>query len=118
MDWLAVLMPGEFLARRYDPSYLKFAMKAKNRGTIAKIAAIMEYAFVVMVGLISGIFSFYWPILVLLAAYPFVVIGEPWVWRKYYGEIAEGVGVTGAFLANLDMLYLFTIGYLVGVLIL
>lgn len=114
MDWTALLMPGEFLARCYDPNYLEFAQRAKKRDGIARVGVVLEYLFAVMVGLVSGLLSFLWPILVVFIAYPFVVVAEPWVWRKYYGKIANSVGVKGAFLANLDMIYLFTIGYLIG----
>ncbi|KXB00013.1 hypothetical protein AKJ42_01900 [candidate division MSBL1 archaeon SCGC-AAA261C02] len=118
MDFTILLMPGEFLARRFDSNYKKFAEKTERRGGVTVVGVLLEYSLAIMVGLITGLISLVWPVLVLLAAYPLLVMGEPWAWRKYYGQIARDVGVMGAFLANLDMIYMFAIGYLTGMMVL
>jgi len=50
----------------------------------------------------------------VLCLYPLIAIGDPHVWRKVYGRLAEGVGCRASLLLNLDMLYWFAIGWLVG----
>jgi hypothetical protein len=50
----------------------------------------------------------------VLCLYPLVVFGDPYTWRKIYGGLAKGVGYRASFLLNLDMLYWFAIGWVIG----
>jgi len=50
----------------------------------------------------------------MLCLYPLIALGDPYTWRKVYGELAKGVGYRASFLLNLDMLYWFAIGWVLG----
>ncbi len=50
----------------------------------------------------------------VLCLYPLIALGDPHIWRKVYGQLAEGVGYKASFLLNLDMPYWFAIGWVVG----
>jgi len=50
----------------------------------------------------------------MLCLYPLIALGDPYTWRKVYGELAKGVGYKASFMLNLDMLYWLAIGWVVG----
>lgn len=50
----------------------------------------------------------------VLVLYPLIALGDPYVRRRVYGHLAEGVDYKASFLLNLDMLYWFAIGWVFG----
>lgn len=53
-------------------------------------------------------------VLLVLCIYPLIALGDPHVWRKVYGKLAAGIGYKASFLLNLDILYWFAIGWVIG----
>jgi hypothetical protein len=64
-------------------------------------SSVSYFGFVIVVPLVSCL-------------YPLIAFGNPHLWRKVYGQLAEGVGYKASFILNLDMLYWFAIGWVVG----
>ncbi|MBA7593864.1 hypothetical protein ES703_00798 [subsurface metagenome] len=116
-----ILTPSDSLARRFDQGYAKFMtrmrrkMKKGNRRlAIYSLLARAERGLAFVVGASVSYFGFIIVIPLVLCLYPFIALGDPYTWRKVYGELAKGVGYRASFLLNLDMLYWFAIGWIAG----
>lgn len=121
----ALLSPGEFVARHVNQNYADFSRQAKheikkgNRKLIwyAKIFPLCEYVIVLTVGLLVASFGLTWSLFAVIFIYLFAVLVDPRVWRKIYGSLARD-SYKISFLLNLDMLYWFGIGWVIGWLVL
>ena len=116
-----ILTPGDFLARRFDKGYAKFTgrikreiKKGNRRLAIYSLLARMECGLAFATGASASYFGFVVVMPLVLCIYPLIALGDPHVWRKVYGRLAEGVGYKASFLLNLDMLYWFAIGWVIG----
>jgi len=116
-----ILTPGDFLARRFDRGYAKFMArmrhkieKGNRRLAIYSLFARAECGLAFVVGASASYFGLIVVIPLVLCLYPLVALGDPYTWRKVYGELAKGVGYRASFLLNLDMLYWFAIGWVIG----
>ncbi len=116
-----ILTPGDFLARRFDEGYAKFMArmrhkikKGNRRLTIYSLLARAECGLAFVVGASASYFGFVIVVPLVFCLYPLIALGDPHLWRKVYGRLAEGVGYKASFLLNLDMLYWFAIGWVVG----
>ncbi|MBA7501598.1 hypothetical protein ES706_00171 [subsurface metagenome] len=119
-----IITPGDFLARRFDGGYDKFICRMKcqiekgnRRLAIYSLLARAECWLAFVVGASASYFGFIIVIPLILCLYPLIAFGDPHIWRKVYGELAKGVGYKASFLLNLDMLYWFAIGWVIGVLL-
>jgi len=117
--WL--FMPGESLARRFDKGYAGFIermrhkiKKGDRRLAIYSVLARAGCALAFVVGASASFFGFVIVIPLVLCLYPLIALGNPYMWRKVYGELVKGVGYKASFLLNLDRLYWFMIGWMVG----
>ena len=116
-----LLTPGDSLARKFDEGYARFMVrmrckikKGDRRLAIYSLLARAECALAFVVGASASYFGFVIVIPLVLCLYPLIVLADPYTWRKVYGELAKGVGCKASFLLNLDMLYWFVIGWMVG----
>ena len=90
-------------------------MKKSNRKlTICSLLSPVEDGLALTIGVVVSYFGFTNMALLLLCFYPLVVLADPTLWRKVYGDLARGVGFKASFLVNLDMLYWFAVGWVVG----
>lgn len=69
-----------------------------------------ECALAFVVGTSASYFGFVIVAPLVLCLYPLIALGDPFMWRRVYGRLAQGVGYGASFLLNLDMLYWFAIG--------
>lgn len=118
-----ILTPGDCLARRFDKRYARFIARMKHemrkgnrRLALYSLLARAECGLAFIVGTSASHFGFTIVIPLMLCLYPLIALGDPYTWRKVYGEIARGVGYKASFLLNLDMLYWFAIGWVVATL--
>jgi len=88
--------------------------KGNRRLAIYSFLARVECVLAFVVGASASYFGFVIVVPLVLCLYPLIAFGDPHAWRKVYGRLAEGVGYRGSFLLNLDMLYWFAIGWVVG----
>jgi len=116
-----VFTPGDFLARKFDEGYARFVSRIKRetrkgsqRLAIYSLLARAECGLAFAVGASASYFGFTIVVPLVLCLYPLIALGDPYTWRKVYGELAKGVGYRASFLLNLDMLYWFAIGWAVG----
>ena len=116
-----ILTPGDSLARKFDEGYARFTGRIKRetekgnrRLAIYSLLARAECGLALIVGALASYFGFVVVMPLVLCIYPLVALGDPHVWRKTYGRLAEGVGYKASFLLNLDMLYWFAIGWVAG----
>ena len=116
-----ILTPGDFLAQRFDEGYAKFVKQIKRetrkgnrRLAIYSLFARAECGLAFVVGASASYFGFVIVVPLVLCLYPFIALGDPYIWRKVYGELAKGVGYRASFLLNLDMLYWFAIGWILS----
>ena len=116
-----ILTPGDFLARRFDGGYAKFMARMKRRIkkgnrmlAVYSLLARAECGLAFVVGTSASYFGFVVVVPLVLCFYPLIALGDPYTWRKVYGELAKGVGYRASFLLNLDILYWFAIGWAVG----
>ncbi len=116
-----ILTPGDFLARRFDEGYARFMARMKHemrkgnrRLALYSLLASAECGLAFIVGTSASYFGFVIVIPLVLCIYPLIAFGDPHVWRKVYGRLARGVGYKASLLLNLDMLYWFAIGWVVG----
>jgi len=116
-----ILTPGDFLARKFDEGYARFVSRIKRetrkssqRLAIYSLLARAECGLAFVVGASASYFGFIIVIPLMLCLYPLIALGDPYTWRKVYGELAKGVGYRASFLLNLDMLYWFAIGWVLG----
>ncbi len=116
-----ILSPGDALARRFDKGYAKFMArmrrrikKGNRRLAIYSLLARAECGLAFAVGASASYFGFVMVVPLVLCFYPLIALGDPYTWRKVYGELAKGVGYKASFLLNLDMLYWLAIGWVVG----
>jgi len=121
--WHLFITPGDFLACRFDKGYAKFTgrikretRKGNRRLAIYSLLARAECGLALIVGASASYFGFVVVMPLVLCIYPLIALGDPHVWRKVYGRLAEGVGYKASFLLNLDMLYWFALGWAVGAL--
>lgn len=119
-----LLLPGDFLAWRFDKGYAKFVSrigretrKGDRKLALYSLLARAECALAFLVGASASYFGFIIVIPLMLCIYPFIALGDSYTWRKVYGELAKGVGYRASFLLNLDMLYWLAIGWIAGVLL-
>lgn len=120
--WHALVMPGNLVALQTNWNYARFARRAGreirkgNRKLLllSKVGPIGERIYIPLIGLVAGYFGFVWPLLVFALLYPFISLADPWVWRRAYGRMAEGLGYQVSFLVNFDLLYWFALGWLIG----
>ncbi|MBA7612833.1 hypothetical protein ES703_20074 [subsurface metagenome] len=115
-----ILTPGDSLARRFDKSYVRFVSRIKRetkkgsrRLALYSLLARAECGLALVVGTSASYFGFVIVVPLVLSLYPLIALGDPHVWRRVYGRLAEGVGYKASFLLNLDMLYWFAIGWVV-----
>ncbi|MBA7502980.1 hypothetical protein ES706_01586 [subsurface metagenome] len=116
-----ILTPGDFLARRFDEGYAKFVKQIKRetrkgnrRLAIYSLLARAECGLTFVVRASASYFGFVIVIPLVLCIYPLIALGDPYMWRRVYGRLAEGVGYKASFLLNLDMLYWFALGWVAG----
>ena len=116
-----ILSPGDALAQRFDRGYAKFMArmrrrikKGNRRLAIYSLFARAECGLAFAVGASASYFGFIIVIPLMLCLYPLIALGDPYTWRKVYGELAKGVGYRASFLLNLDMLYWLAIGWVIG----
>lgn len=116
-----VFTPGDSLARKFDGGYAEFMArmrqkikKGNRRLAIYSLFARAECGLAFAVGALASYFGFIIVIPLMLCLYPLIALGDPYTWRKVYGELAKGVGYRASFLLNLDILYWFAIGWAVG----
>ncbi len=116
-----ILTPGDFLARMFDKDYAKFVsrigreMKKGNRRlALYSLLARAECGLAFVVGASASYFGFAIVVPLVLCFYPLIALGDPHVWRKVYGRLMGDVGYRASFLLNLDILYWFAIGWLLG----
>lgn len=120
--WRALFMPCNLVAMQIDQNYARFARCAGReirRGDrklllLSKILPISEHIIPLFIGLVAGYFGFGWAFFLFAFLYPFISLADPWLWRRVYGDIVKDLGYRVSFLVNLDMLYLFGLGWLVG----
>jgi len=118
--WCALLTPGDFLARKFDEGYAKFigrikheTRKGNRRLALYSVLARAECVLAFIVGASASYFGFVIVVPLVFCIYPLIVLCDPFMWRKVYGRLAEGVGYRASFLLNLDMPYWFTIGWVI-----
>lgn len=116
-----ILTPGDSIARRFDRGYAKFMArmrhrikKGNRRLAIYSLFARAECGLAFVVGASASYFGFVIVIPRVLCFYPLIALGDPFLWRRTYGRLAQGVGYKASFLLNLDMLYWFAIGWVLG----
>lgn len=116
-----VLPPGDSLARRFDGGYAKFMDRMRHeiergnrRLAIYSLFACAEWGLAFVVGALASYFGLVIVVPLVLCFYPLIALGDPYMWRRAYGRLARGVGYRASFLLNLDMLYWFALGWLVG----
>ncbi|MBA7707223.1 hypothetical protein ES703_116092 [subsurface metagenome] len=109
------------MARRFDRGYAKFMARMKHgikkgnrRLAIYSLLARAECGLAFVVGASASYFGFIIVVPLMLCLYPLIALGDPYTWRKVYGELAKGIGYRASFLLNLDMLYWFAVGWVVG----
>jgi len=94
---------------------MKRRIKKGNRMlAVYSLLARAECALAFVVGTSASYFGFVVVVPLVLCFYPLIALGDPFLWRRTYGRLAQGVGYKASFLLNLDMLYWFAIGWLVG----
>ena len=120
-----ILNPGDFLARRFDEGYTKFVgrigcetRRGSHKLAIYSLLARAECGLAFVVGASASYFGFVIVIPLVICLYPLIALGDPHAWRKGYGKLAVGVGYKASFILNLDMLYWFAVGWVVGWIIL
>jgi len=113
-------MPGDSLARKFDQGYAKFMArmrheikKGNRRLAIYSLFARAECGLAFVVGASASYFGLVIVVPLVLCFYPLIALGDPHVWRRVYGRLAEGVGYKASFLLNLDILYWFVLGWVV-----
>ncbi|MQY67800.1 MAG: hypothetical protein GH150_00215 [Hadesarchaea archaeon] len=102
---------GDFLAQRFDRGYVEFMARMKHeikkgnrRLAIYSLFARAECGLAFVVGASASYFGFTIVVPLMLCFYSLIALGDPFMWRRVYGRLAEGVGYKASFLLNLDML--------------
>lgn len=122
MRWQTILMPGHFAAKRVDRGYAKFIERVRGETMRDRRMFIwlfyagpaVELALAFVLGAISIRFGLTFLIPMIILAYPVAGVGDMYLWKRKYGRLLKGVGYEASFLGNLDILYLFSLGYLFG----
>lgn len=120
-----LIMPGEFISRRVNPNYTTFSnyaareiKKGNNKLRLtARILPVCEYVAALIIGLTVGVFKLMWPAGIVGAGYLIAILIDPWLWRRVYGWDWAG-DYKLSLLVNLDVIYWFAIGLIMGWLIL
>ena len=127
-DWMnakrLILTPGDFLARRFDEDYARFInrigremRKGDRKLVLYSFLACVECGLAFVVGVSASYFGFVIVAPLVFCLYPLIALGDSYMWRRVYGQLARGVSYRASFLLNLDMLYWFAIGWIAGVLL-
>jgi len=97
-----ILTPGDSLARMFDEGYARFVgrikretRKGNRRLSIYSFLARAECGLAFVVGASASYFGFVIVVPLVLCFYPLIALGDPFVWRKVYGRLAEGAGYRG-----------------------
>jgi len=79
-----ILSPGDALARRFDRGYAKFMarMRRKIKKGNQRLAIYSLFARAEC-GLAFAVIP------LMLCIYPLIALGDPYTWRKVYGELAK-----------------------------
>jgi hypothetical protein len=121
--YLAIFMPGEYLARKIDKEHAEFVerIKKETRKGSRKLRvfhcfAIFEHFLAVTVGLAAGYLGYFFLVPIAFVLWPLVAWGDLRLWRstKIYGRIAEGSSFRVSLLGNFDLFHLFALGCLVS----
>jgi hypothetical protein len=105
---LFFLRPFDLLARRVDGRYRIGRARGSHLGW-------PEYAGIVLLGFLSGAFGLGFMWLVLPAAWLIGGLLDPVIWKRIYGI---SVGRKVSLVANLDVPYLFAVGWVMASLLL
>lgn len=124
MNLKTILVPGHFLARRADKNYEKLSrsdIKKKSWWSRNYIGLIELFVFIFIGAAMAlvykiGVLALWHVIVIILAFYLGGAIMDSDVWRLkiMYGKLAKGVGYKASFLMNLDRIYHFLIGFVLG----
>jgi hypothetical protein len=101
---LSFLMPFDLLARRVDGRYRVGRMHGSCLGWL-------EYAGITLLGFLSSAFGLGFMWLVLPVAWLIGGLLDPVIWRRIYGI---SVGRRTSLAANLDVPYLFALGWVIA----
>jgi len=116
-------MPGEYVARKVDKGHAKFVgrikeetRKGNRKLRVFQYLAVGEHFLAVAAGLAAGYLGYLFLVPIAFALWPLVAWGDLRLWRsaRVYGRIAEGPSFKAPLLGNLDLFYLFALGYLIG----
>lgn len=116
-----IFTPGDYLAQRFDEGYAKFVgrigcetRRGSHKLAIYSLLARAECGLALVVGASASYFGFAIVVPLILCFYPLIALGDPYMWRRVYRQLAEGVGYRASFLLNIDMLYWFAIGWVLS----
>jgi hypothetical protein len=104
---LFFLRPFDLLARRVDSRYRIQRVHGLRLGWL-------EYAGIMLLGFLSSAFGLGLIWLVSLVAWLVGGLLDPVIWRRIYGTSGRGTSLV----ANLDVPYLFTVGWVIASLLL
>ncbi|GAI57397.1 unnamed protein product, partial [marine sediment metagenome] len=100
-----VLTPGDFLAQRFDEGYAKFVSRlgremkrGDRRLALYSLLARAECGLAFVIGASASYFDFVIVVPLVLCFYPLIALGDPYMWRRVYERLAEGVGYKASFL--------------------
>jgi len=100
----SLLCPFDTLARRADGRYASLARGRRGLGPLA----LLEYAGIFSLGALSGCLGLSWAWAVALASWGLAGLLDPLLWHRVYGRrVGRGISL----LANLDVVYLFLLGW-------
>jgi len=106
--WVSLLRflicPFDSLARRADGRYACLARGRRELGLLA----LLEYTGIFSLGALSGRLGLSWAWIVVLAGWVLAGLLDPLLWHRVYGK---RVGRGTSLLANLDVVYLFLLGW-------
>lgn len=124
MNLRAILWPGDFLARKADKNYEKLSRRVikKKSWWICYIGLIELFVIVGIGALVAlayqvGVLVLWHVIAIFLSSYLIGAITDPHAWRlkRVHRQLAKGVGHKASFLMNLDRIYHFLIGFVLGI---
>ena len=123
MNLSAILWPGDSLARNVDKNYEKFSREViKKKSWWTRYGGLIELFEFMTIGALFALFYQVgalapWHVIAILSVYLIGSIIDLRVWRlkRTYGRLATGVGYKASFLMNLDRIYHFLIGFVLGI---
>ncbi|MCK4405259.1 MAG: hypothetical protein KAV43_01965 [Hadesarchaea archaeon] len=99
-----ILIPGDFLARRFDRGYAKFVArmrrkikKGNRRLAIYSLFARAECGLAFVVGASASYFGFVIVVPLVLCFYPLIALGDPFMWHRVIRAIGRGRWIQGVF---------------------